>query len=530
MPALADTAERSIDLAGRPGDSVPFGFLRIGSVDVAIALELVLEVVPRPPTSSQLLLGAGEPVGAMDLRGVVVPVADIRPRLGRTSGRPESDDDVVIVAHRGRVFGLLAEEVNGIRRIPVDDLRPVHLNDGSTALLSHTFLHPDEGHVVSVVDVDRLMALPEVPTVDSRPTESASVAATARDRRHLTLFRCADRILAVDVDDVHTVLPGTAPSASALAGGSCFGVVPFAGRQVAVVDPLAVTGIGRFAPEGVAEGAGMVLAVDDGFVVLAMTEPLDIVAVAPGEIQRIDPSVVRRPDLFDGMIEIDGLGICFVVDTARLRVEPPIEALATLTTAGDASPDAADDEGSVPADAGTSFVVFEIDTDHDGGGRAVEVAARLDEVEEILPHTCDLLPTDGHPAVLGVLSHRDGMVPVACLSTLVGRRPIRRTAASCLLLVRTGDDTVAFAVDHLVDIAPLDRRYPGRASVPSTSDDATVVTLGDSTRMRLEAHLALLAAQLGRSHDAPREVAGAPEGDAVPAPATDARLERHTAA
>ncbi len=96
---------------------------RIGGEDYAVDLMRVREIihplpitpVPRAPASVE---------GVVRLRGEVVPVLDVRKRLGVPAAPPSRKTRFLIVNVARRRIGLVVDEVCEVLRLPRRDLRP----------------------------------------------------------------------------------------------------------------------------------------------------------------------------------------------------------------------------------------------------------------------------------------------------------------------------------------------------------------------------------------------------------------------
>lgn len=494
-------------VAGRPvgpdpaaaGGDVVYGLLALAGVEVALPLAALREVVPCPEEFAELPVSTDGLVGAMTLRKLVVPVLDLRHRLDAGSER-RADQVVVIVAQDDQVLGLIADGVRGITRVAGSDLRAVQA-DGEPLLFSHTFRHPELGGVVSVLHVATVLHLPGIPTVHDPAAAPASTdgpstpAVTAPERRTLTLLRCGPHVLGVEVAYVHTTLAGSPARPSVLSGALCQGVTDYIDREVPVLDPLVLLGLGQLPVEDA--GAGLVLALDHGYVVLAFTCVLDIREVSTADILALPGFSVRRPDLLGGIVDTDDLGQCLVLDGAALMAEPDLRSFASVNTdlgtqgaAGRTTADERTEAATVLANA-PAYLTYSVGTD---------VATLLEQVAEIIPFPTTITRTEVGDAVLGVVVHRRAAVPLLCLATLLGRPRPPVTAASCLLLVQVDGDPVAFFVQELRTIDRLSWREAGTPSAPTTKGDPvrslramTPVCIGGDTRLLPDLDLHALA-------------------------------------
>lgn len=468
-----------------------YGLLRLGDLDLALPLSALREVVPRPDSLAALPVVATGLVGAMGLRSLVLPVVDLRPVLALDDTPPESQV-VVVVAHERRVVGLVVDEVRGVTRVPDADLLPFATAEGRL-LVSHAFQHEDGAVPVSVLDAGCLLALPGVPTVEEADAGllTAGTAAAADRTQSLTLVRCGTQVLALGVDAIHTTIPLPSVRPSLLAGGDCLGTTAHAGREVPVVDPLSLLGLTPMAESDL--GAGVVLALGGGLVVLAVSELVELRATGSGVLP-VPGLAAHRPELVLGVVELDD-GACLVLDGDGLRADRTLLALASVNTdlaaAGPAGALGTPAPGDAATVGGPAYVTYRA---------GLDLSTPLSRVAEILPYPTSLTPSAA-PHVSGLVVHRGSVVPVVCLSTLLGHAA-ERTAGSCLLLVGAGEAQVAFAVDHLGAIEPLtwtdpEHRGGSFAEDPSRAAHLSpLVRLAGSDRLVPDLDLEALAASL----------------------------------
>ncbi len=98
--------------------------LRVGDGEYAVPIEAVVEVhwmveLTAMPDAPPWLLGM------LNLRGLVVPVVDLRLRLGLPTRSPDLSTPIVVINSRGRRLGLVADTVVEVLAVgPEDRLAP----------------------------------------------------------------------------------------------------------------------------------------------------------------------------------------------------------------------------------------------------------------------------------------------------------------------------------------------------------------------------------------------------------------------
>jgi purine-binding chemotaxis protein CheW len=96
---------------------------RVGGEDYAIDIMRVREIIPPLPVTPVPRAPAFVE-GVVRLRGDVVPVLDVRRRLGVPITPATRKTKVLIVNVAGRRLGLVVDEVTEVVRIPRSDIRP----------------------------------------------------------------------------------------------------------------------------------------------------------------------------------------------------------------------------------------------------------------------------------------------------------------------------------------------------------------------------------------------------------------------
>ncbi len=98
--------------------------------------------------------------GVINLRGIIIPILDLRARFGQGDTEPTPMHVVVIIQTGTRTAGLLVDAVSDIISIAPSDIRPVPdvSTDAPESLLSG--LVPLDRGMVALVSLDQLLCFP----------------------------------------------------------------------------------------------------------------------------------------------------------------------------------------------------------------------------------------------------------------------------------------------------------------------------------------------------------------------------------
>ena len=95
--------------------------------------------------------------GVVNLRGAIVPIIDLRKRLGQGETNPTKSHVVVIVAVDDKLNGILVDAVSDILHAAAGDVRPIPDTDGETQNAFLDGLITQKDRMVGLIALDRLI-------------------------------------------------------------------------------------------------------------------------------------------------------------------------------------------------------------------------------------------------------------------------------------------------------------------------------------------------------------------------------------
>jgi len=98
--------------------------------------------------------------GVVNLRGVVLPVLDLRCRLGWGMTDPTARHVIIVVRVGEQLQGIIVDAVNDIVAVPTDEMQPVPDMGESEASRFLEGLATIEGRMILVLALDRLVDQP----------------------------------------------------------------------------------------------------------------------------------------------------------------------------------------------------------------------------------------------------------------------------------------------------------------------------------------------------------------------------------
>lgn len=421
-------------------DVLLHGVIALGGQKVAIDIEAIREVVPAPPRLLPFPATMAAVAGAIDLRGTLVPVIDPAALPGFPAATAEAGDPphiVTVLRHEGRMVGMLTHAILGVAAL---SLRPLGINQ-DRQLVSASFIHgPWHGVVLDMAVLATLPGLPHTP--DSQQQQ----AAIAGDTVPTLMFVSGDVHMAIAASVIDATLPDAAIAPSPVEDPLWIGMLPYKGRDIPLVDTLALTGFGRRA-EGATHGAAIVLrfpAEDGGqdYVALLISSVHDIVRLHPEALLPLTDEALAQTTLADALFAARGQVHLRLGEEALLS-HPSLAALAALrqTNARAVAQRTGDSAQRRP------FLIFTV--------AGAPMAAPLDDVDEIIRAEIATLPLPhGDRSLRALAIHREASVPLVDLGERLGLGT-RREEPAFILLARAGDRRQGFLVDTLRSVERL---------------------------------------------------------------------------
>ena len=451
---------------------------------LAVPMEAVREIV-RPQPMDAVPLAPPCLLGLTNLRGRVLPVADLRRLLGLPAREPDEATRVLVLEWRGAVLGLLVDRV---LRVASGTGERLEGGAGVSRLLAAEALaevvRPEGGELVQVLDLDGLLAGalghppatggPEGgsgageggPAPAALEDEGGTDAAVAPEEAavQLVAFRAGGQELAVPLERVREIvrLPERVEAVPG-AAAHALGLMPWRGATLPLLDLAAALGLreaGR-----VAQGARVLVApvrcgartLAVGLVVEGVRE---VLRVPEGALEEVPASMARGGHLEEirALCRLDGgRRLVPVVAVERLEALAQLEGLAEAADGEASMFDAFEDEEGMeraPAEADEEdeiqLVVFQLEGE--------EYAVGVERVQEItrVPEQLSRVPRT--PAwVEGLVSLRGAVLPVLDLRARLGLPRAGRSDRQRILVLDLDGVRTGFVADSVTEVLRVPR-------------------------------------------------------------------------
>jgi len=483
-----------------------YGVFYLGRMQLALPVESLKEVTPMGELSA-LPSEAACIIGAISLRGLMVPVLDLR-RIIHHEGSLPPNADVIIMEHEGRLLGLAADGAVGVYALAESDVHPIGPREPLASVLMAGFERPDDASLVSVLSPVAIANIPHVPLVrapqDAQVSRGIGGSVEKRalgqlaDPRHLMLMRCSGIPVAMASQAVFTTLIQPQVQGSHMASGNFKGMMRFGEQDIPALDLAALCG---FAPRDASlPPQAFLMQFDQGLVAFLVDEVVNVVVADGHQIAPVPLFANLKPGMFAGALPAEAIaedavrsvpataGFHLILNDVHMLADAHLQEVAAMARQSGRQEEGLSTVARTAKAKG--FREFGQMVSYHVG---VDVASPIQQIAEILTW-------DAQAAIPGMqgsslLMSRGRPIPVYCLSELLGNA---RGAAAAefrgnVLVVEVSDQLVGFRVPHLVSIGE------GKTAPREASDllpDVVLMGQGDDEKVLRLVDLQALARTL----------------------------------
>lgn len=439
----------------------------LGAECFAFPMAMVQEII-RVPTSVAVPMAPSALIGLANLRGVVLPIVDLRRTL--ELGPREADDATrVIVIYHGQAIGLVVDRVARVMSIPADQIEParsVEHTVGSEDLIGVAKLE-DGGALVQLVDPAGLLAR----TFPARVQGGAMLAGGVGNQRSVEEIAEDDTVQLVsvmldgeeyafpieEVDEIVRVpskfsrVPGT--------DGHVVGLISLRDRLLPLV---CLRRIFNLAGSEMGESNRVVVLrlggsetseVRVGVIVDQVREVLRV----PSEIREPLPGVLRRGDRHEigAICQLDqGRRLVSVLSGAALFQLPSLREAIEQVAAEEYDAGRADmddttlEEAAMAESDEAQLVIYQL------GGQ--EFGVDIHSVQEIIRIPDNLAHVPRTPdTVKGIINLRGLVLPVVEMRRSFGMSEMARNDRQRILVFNIGGQRTGYIVDSVSEVLRL---------------------------------------------------------------------------
>ncbi|MBD3177378.1 MAG: chemotaxis protein CheW [Armatimonadia bacterium] len=160
-------------------DSKQVVVFRVAEEEFAVGIDSVREIIPMTEITS-IPRAPAFVRGILDLRGMVIPIIDLRERFDLGEAGNEDETRITVVEMAGHVVGCIVDDVEEVLTLPAEAIQPppaTAISVDSEYLLG---VARHDGRLLILLDLDRVLSEHQQQALSSvaEPMEELEAAAT----------------------------------------------------------------------------------------------------------------------------------------------------------------------------------------------------------------------------------------------------------------------------------------------------------------------------------------------------------------
>jgi chemotaxis signal transduction protein len=413
----------------------------VGAVNLAVAVEAVMQAIPLKGALTPLPRRQGALCGVAEHSGQLVPVVDLARwvDVGAAQADGEPAERIMMLSDGRRTIGLKVDTIRGLTDVAPQTFSKVH-HDADSEEVFHTVVKSDDmGLVLSILDVGRLIDLASAWHEHQREREreherdagapdaqaqSGGGQPAAGQQMLGALLGVGDARVALPAAELAEVIALPELLAVGTAGSNRY--CKWRDRTIAVINLAALLGQPDPRP-----GRLLAIVQRDGLTVGLMVDE----AI---ELRSLNIAAQAVAGAVASTVFEDGVGAIQVIDTAALFANTPEASISKATT------NPAREGGDAQRANTGAYIVFQTDQ---------AFAAPIDAMEEILPLRAEHL--DGAERLSASIEWRGKAIRLTDLRAARGVTPTPAAKPTARIIVMRGADGYAgYVVRHVLLLIP----------------------------------------------------------------------------
>lgn len=420
-------------------------------LEIAIAAESVTEATPITGNIQPLPASVPFLEGIMHLRNAVIPILNLKRRLGLDETKYDKDAKIAVVTLANQPFGLLFDDIREVLRIEESLIIPVQpALQSADYIISDLITLEKEQRTLEVLDLKKLFSDSSLLVSKAGATKLQADTSRVRTYSRYVIFAADGHEYGIPVENSREIT-FLADIDATFKTGYLEGALQLRGHTIPIMSAGALLN-GCPVTEGGSElSRVLVMSTDSLIFGMVIDEILEILTVVNEEIL---PMPARTEQSVVGIYEPTPDRNIMLLDVENLIAAQK----ELLTSMARINTDAEEDEKAAVVRARhliteNCYLIFSI-----GKNFAIE----LKDVQEIIER--DTLMSI--PAVTGfdsaVLNLRGQIIPVINLRQFYNYRPLEEDGQNNfkLIICRDGKQVIGLQVDKIVTIYKQEQYYP----------------------------------------------------------------------
>ncbi len=214
-----------------------FSSFSIDDTEFAISVRAIKEVVNEPQFYQSMPLSPNFLLGLFNLRGMVVPVVDLRIVFGLTGKKkyPDGQRKIAIVEYGQHCIGVVFDNTGEVFSAKDDERADFQKRDETPQdhLVKGVFKLDEGKRIIQILDPYEILHLEKIPRTESTSQHHKKVLGK---KLQCISFLVENSVCAIGIDSIQEILKIEKIENSALANELCLGAIDLRGSTIPVID------------------------------------------------------------------------------------------------------------------------------------------------------------------------------------------------------------------------------------------------------------------------------------------------------
>lgn len=447
---MSDTIVEPVEETTKPKTFETFGSFFVGDTEMAINVRSIQEVVNFPTQIIPMPLAPEYLVGIFNLRGLVIPIINLKSLLQYEDSQVTPSQKVAILEHQGASIGILFDSTSEIIRVADSDLDVFTYSGNAPKVISGAIKLDSGARILQVVDPMALIAIDNIPQILQQqklnPKRMTGANYKHENRKKCITFFVKDMKLAFEISGINEILKVPGVQKSPMESDLCMGMINLRGQTIPIIDFAALLRMGSDPVEDFDAKRIIILKVGTGLFGLLVDSVESINTYLTTEIMPIPLLGKSRSKMFEGCVPLKDEGDVILLNHEHIFSTAEINAI----TQGHSKLFKSETERETKKKKidRQTYVSFKV-----GCLFGVSIA----DVHEIINYSEDIANAPGMPSyVKGLLNLRGKIALIIDTRALYSMKESEVVTDKKILLFKNGNEMFGLVVDSLESIITLD--------------------------------------------------------------------------
>ncbi len=431
-----------------------FGSFYVGTMEVAINVKSIHEVVNFPEKIIQMPLAPEFLLGVFNLRGLIIPVINLKSLLKFDDSTVYSSQKIAIIDHEGAKVGLVFDSTSEIIRVNQQILSDFsYSNENSHKVISGAIKLDSGRRILQIIDPFALISIENIPQIIDQQNKiiknSVSRTFQHEHRKKCISFSINGIKLGFEISGIHEIIKTPEILQSSVDSTICIGIINLRGQTVPVINFGLLLGIPIVNSKGIDEKRIIILKIEKELFGLLVDAVESINSYSIDSIMPIPLINKERSSMFLGCISIEEMGDIILLNFMEVFSNKEITEITQGHSKIYSSNALETEETSKKKINRQAYISFKLD--HLFG-------VSIKDIREIINYSDEVISAPGMPSyVKGLLNLRGKLITIIDTRALYLMGEAKEISEkSKILIFDCGEERFGLIVDSVESIITID--------------------------------------------------------------------------